>query len=185
MSITETNQTIRQTIAGGPFADEWESLKKYTIPSWYQDSKFGIFIHWGVYSVPGFGNEWYPRNMYQQGTPEFKYHVETYGPQKSFGYKDFISQFTAENFDADAWANLFRRAGAQFVVPVAEHHDGFAMYNCSFSDWNAVKMGPKRDLIQELAEAVRRQWLTFGLSSHRAEHWWFFNGGMAFDSSEL
>lgn len=120
--------------------------------------------------------------MYKQDTPEFKHHLETYGLQHQFGYKDFIPLFTAERFDPDQWANLFRRAGAQFVVPVAEHHDGFSMYDNSFSEWNAVKMGPKRDIIGELAEAVRKQWLTFGLSSHRAEHWWFFNNGMSFDS---
>jgi len=152
------------------------------VPEWYKDAKFGIFIHWGVYSVPGFGSEWYPRNMYLQDSPAFKHHIETYGPQSRFGYKDFIPLFTAEQFDPDHWANLFRKAGAQFVVPVAEHHDGFPMYNCGFSEWNAVRMGPKRDIIGELAAAVRRQWLVFGLSSHRAEHWWFFHDGMTFDS---
>ncbi|GHO47353.1 alpha-L-fucosidase [Ktedonospora formicarum] len=182
MYSTEAKKDIQQGIQAGPFDANWESLKGYTIPRWYEDAKFGIFIHWGVYAVPGFGNEWYPRNMYLQDSPEFKHHLATYGPQKQSGYKDLIAQFSADKFDPDAWANLFRQAGAQFVVPVAEHHDGFALYDCSFSEWNAVKMGPKRDIIGELAEAVRKQWLVFGLSSHRAEHWWFFNGGMAFDS---
>ncbi|MDX1934685.1 MAG: alpha-L-fucosidase [Capsulimonadales bacterium] len=166
----------------GPFSPDWESLKAYRVPDWYRDGKFGIFIHWGVYSVPAFANEWYPRNMYRAGTPEFEHHVRTYGPQATFGYKDFIPLFRAENYDPDHWANLFRLAGAKFVVPVAEHHDGFPLYDSSFSEWNAVRMGPKRDLIGELAAAVRRQSLTFGLSTHRAEHWWFMNGGMGFDS---
>ena len=165
-------------IAAGPFAPRWDSLAAYQAPAWYQDGKFGIFIHWGVYAVPAFGNEWYPRKMYLPETDEYAHHRATFGPQDRFGYKDFVPQFTAEHFDADHWAGLFRRAGAQFVVPVAEHHDGFAMYDCGFSDWTAVKTGPKRDLIGELAEAVRRQWLVFGVSSHRAEHWWFFDGGM-------
>ena len=182
MSSTDASKAIGAVIAAGPFDKTWESLLGYEIPEWYQDAKFGIFIHWGVYAVPAFGNEWYPRNMYLQGSPEFAHHVSTYGPQKDFGYKDFIPLFTADKFDPDQWAALFRRAGAQFVVPVAEHHDGFAMYDCAYSNWSAAKMGPKRDLIGELADAVRRQWLVFGLSSHRAEHWWFFNGGMAFDS---
>ncbi len=182
MRAIEAKKAIRQQIETGPFAASWESLKGYVAPEWYQDAKFGIFIHWGLYAVPAFANEWYPRNMYLQGTPEFQHHVETYGPHTQFGYKDFIPLFTAERFDPDYWANLFRRAGAQFVVPVAEHHDGFALYDCGFSEWSAARMGPKRDLIGELAEAVRRQWLVFGLSSHRAEHWWFFNGGMSFDS---
>jgi alpha-L-fucosidase len=120
--------------------------------------------------------------MYLQGSPEFEHHRATYGPHTSFGYKDFIPMFTADKFDPAHWANLFRRAGAQFVVPVAEHHDGFAMYDCTYSQWTAARMGPRRDLIGELAAAVRREWLVFGLSSHRAEHWWFMNGGMAFDS---
>jgi alpha-L-fucosidase len=160
----------------------WKSLKNYTIPDWFRDAKFGIFIHWGVYSVPAFGNEWYPRNMYVQGTHEYEFHAETFGAHTEFGYKDFIPQFKAENFDADEWAHLFREAGAKYVVPVAEHHDGFPLYDCSFSEWNAVKMGPKRDIIGELAAATRAAGMTFGVSSHRAENWWFFNEGRQFPS---
>jgi alpha-L-fucosidase len=120
--------------------------------------------------------------MYLQGSPEFAHHVETYGPQSRFGYKDFIPRFKAEKFDPQHWAEVFQRAGARYAVPVAEHHDGFAMYDCSLSEWNAAKMGPKRDIVGELAAATRKQGLVFGLSSHRAEHWWFMNGGMKFDS---
>jgi alpha-L-fucosidase len=175
-------ERIPQVIAAGPFQDSWESLAQCTVPLWFQDAKFGIFVHWGVYSVPAFGNEWYPRNMYQGGTAEFEHHVETYGPHVRFGYKDFIPLFRAEKYDPDAWAALFERAGARYVVPVAEHHDGFAMYDCSLSEWCAARMGPQRDVIGELAEAVRQRGLVFGLSSHRAEHWWYFNGGKEFDS---
>jgi len=164
------------------FETTWESLKQYSAPQWYMDAKFGIFIHWGLYSVPAFGNEWYPRNMYIQGSPEFEHHLRTYGPQDKFGYKDFIPLFKAEKYDPSHWAALFKKAGARYVVPVAEHHDGFAMYDCSFSRWTAVKMGPKRDLIGELAAAVRKHGLVFGLSSHRAEHWFFMNGGRSFKS---
>lgn len=181
-NLKEVLKTISEVIDGGPFKAEWDSLECFQIPGWYMDGKFGIFIHWGLYSVPAFGNEWYPRNMYQQGSREFEHHLATYGPQKEFGYKDFINTFKAEKYDPDYWANLFRKAGAKFVVPVAEHHDGFAMYNCGYSEWCAAKMGPKRDLIGDLADAVRRHWLTFGISTHRAEHWWFFDGGMKFDS---
>jgi alpha-L-fucosidase len=160
----------------------WKSLKQYTAPDWFRDAKFGVFIHWGVYSVPAFGNEWYPRNMYLQGTPEHEFHAETFGPHNEFGYKDFITQFKAKNFDPQAWAALFEEAGAKYVVPVAEHHDGFAMYDCSFSPWNAVNRGPKRDAIGELAQATRDAGMIFGLSSHRAENWWYYNGGRAFPS---
>ena len=183
MSAPITMQTVDEVIAAGPFEATWESLKAgYTIPAWYEDAKFGIFIHWGLYCVPAFGSEWYPRNMYQEGTPEFKHHVETYGPQAAFGYKDFIPKFGAENYDADAWAALFQEAGARFIMPVAEHHDGFPLYDTDRSEWSAAKMGPKRDLIGELAEAVRAKGLVFSASSHRAEHWWFFDGGRKFPS---
>ena len=120
-------------ITSTKFSPTWESLKQYEIPDWYIDGKFGIFIHWGVYAVPAFSNEWYPRNMYIQGSPEYEHHVKTYGPHTEFGYKDFIPLFRAEKFDPAAWAELFHEAGARFVVPVAEHHDGFAMYDCSTS----------------------------------------------------
>jgi alpha-L-fucosidase len=173
---------VKAVAARGPFAPHWSSLEKFQAPAWYVDGKFGIFIHWGVYSVPAFGNEWYPRNMYKSDTKEFAHHVATFGPQATFGYKDFIPKLTASRFDARRWAALFKAAGARYVVPVAEHHDGFPMYDCSFTEWSAAKMGPKRDIVGELAEAIRAEGLVFGLSSHRVEHWWFFDQGMTFDS---
>jgi alpha-L-fucosidase len=173
---------VDRRVAAGPFGASWESLAGYRVPDWYRDAKFGIFVHWGPYSVPAFGNEWYSRNMYLADQPEYAHHRATYGPQDEFGYKDFIPLLTGENFDPDGWAALFRQAGAQYVVPVAEHHDGFAMYDSALNRWNATAMGPKRDVIGELADAVRARSMVFGLSSHRAEHWWFFNGGMCFDS---
>jgi alpha-L-fucosidase len=161
----------------GPFRPDWESLQKYEAPEWYQDAKFGIFIHWGAYSVPAFSSEWYPRNMYEPGFDAYKHHIATYGPQDKFGYKDFIPMFKAERFDPSAWADLFKKAGAKYVVPVAEHHDGFAMYDSGLSDWTAAKMGPHRDVIGDLAKAVRSQGLHFGVSSHRVEHDFFLGVG--------
>ncbi len=173
---------INLPVPGGRFKASWDSLKQFRVPSWYEDAKFGIFIHWGLFSVPAFKNEWYPRNMYLTGSDEYKHHIETYGPHAQFGYKDFIPHFKGEKFDPDQWADLFQRAGARYVVPVAEHHDGFAMYDSALSEWTAAKVGPKRDVIGELAAAVRAKGLVFGLSNHRAEHWFFMNGGMTFDS---
>ncbi len=164
------------------FQPTWESLDHYQIPDWFRDAKFGIFIHWGVYSVPAFESEWYPREMYLKDSKEFKHHIETYGPQNKFGYKDFIPMFKAEKFDAEKWVDLFKKSGAKYIVPVAEHHDGFAMYNSALTRWNAFLMGPKRDVIGELEQAVRKAGLMFGVSSHRIEHWWFFGGGRNFDS---
>jgi alpha-L-fucosidase len=166
----------------GPFRPDWESLEKYEAPDWYRDAKFGIFIHWGVYSVPAFGSEWYPRLMYIEGSPEYKHHIATYGSLDKFGYKEFIPMFKADHFDPAAWAQLFKKAGAKYVVPVAEHHDGFAMYDSGLSDWTAAKMGPHRDTTGELAKAVRAEGLHFGLSSHRVEHDFFLGPGRTVSS---
>jgi alpha-L-fucosidase len=182
--VAEAVERIEAVIAQGPYHPTWESLETYQVPKWYRDAKFGIFLHWGVAAVPDFldRDDWYPRNMYLQNSPAYKFHLATYGPQSKFGYKDFIPMFRMEKFDPRHWAELFRKAGARFVTPVAEHHDGFALYDSDLTEWDAVKMGPKRDIVGDLAAAVRQQGLRFAASSHRAEHWWFFNGGMDFDS---
>ncbi len=163
-------------------ADSLNIAQNYTIPDWFTDSKLGIFIHWGVYSVPAYGSEWYSRWMYTENSKIHKHHVKTYGPVTEFGYKDFVPMFKAENFNAETWAKIFKSSGAKYVVPVAEHHDGFAMYNSTFNEWNSVDMGPKRDVIGELAKAIKAEGLIFGLSSHRAENPWFFNEGLKFPS---
>ncbi|MGG4142587.1 alpha-L-fucosidase [Paenibacillus algorifonticola] len=173
---------IAATIAQGPYRDDWESLGDFEIPAWYKQAKFGIFIHWGVYTVPAFGNEWYPRNMYIQGSKEYEHHIATYGEHKNFGYKDFIPMFQAEKFNAEEWADLFQRSGAKYVMPVAEHHDGFQMYKSAISRFNAYEMGPKRDLLNEMKIAFEQKNLTFCASSHRAEHWFFLSHGKEFES---
>ncbi len=173
---------IDATIAQGPFQPSWESLGDFRVPEWYQDAKFGLFIHWGPYATPAFGSEWYPRNMYVEGSKEYEHHRKTYGPQSEFGYKDFIPRFKAERFDPAGWAALFKQSGARYVIPVAEHHDGFAMYDSDYTQWSAAKQGPRRDVLAELAAAIRREGIEFGASSHRAENWWFFGPGKLFDS---
>jgi alpha-L-fucosidase len=175
-------QEVDRVSHDGPYRPDYESLDKYVVPEWYKDAKFGIFIHWGVYSVPAFGSEWYPREMYIQGSEVYQHHIATYGPQDKFGYKDFIPMFKAEKFDPAAWAHLFKESGAKYVVPVFEHHDGFAMYDSGLSDWTAAKMGPHRDTGGELAKAVRAEGLHLGASSHRVEHNFFLGVGRTFDS---
>lgn len=173
---------IDEVIAKGPYSADWNSLSAYRVPEWYKDAKLGIFIHWGIYSVPAFGNEWYSRNMYIQGSPEFEHHRKTYGDQKDFGYKDFIPMFQAEKFDPKEWAELFRKAGAKYVVPVAEHHDGFQMYDSEISKWNAAVMGPKRNVLGELSGEFNRRGMVNGASTHRIEHWFFMGHGKEFES---
>ncbi|MCR5415923.1 MAG: alpha-L-fucosidase [Pseudobutyrivibrio sp.] len=173
---------IDEVIAEGPFSDTWESLQNYKTPDWFKSAKFGIFIHWGIFTVPEWGSEWYPRFMYMQSEDYFKHHVDTYGPHKDFGYKDFIPQFQAKAFDAHEWIALFKKAGAKYVVPVAEHHDGFQMYESKYSKWNAKNMGPKKDILKVIKEECQKQNMTMGTSSHRMEHWFFFGHGREFDS---
>ncbi|MDR2547772.1 MAG: alpha-L-fucosidase [Lachnospiraceae bacterium] len=173
---------IEDVIEKGKYKDDWSSLFAFQVPEWYRAAKFGIFIHWGLYSVPAFNNEWYSRNMYVKDSPEYEHHIKTYGAHKDFGYKDFIPLFTADKWDAATWAELFKQAGARYVVPVAEHHDGFQMYDSQLSDWNVAKMGPKRDILGELKEALEERELTFAASSHRAEHHWFMGVGQEFES---
>lgn len=173
---------IDDVIKAGPYEATWDSLSKHPVPDWYRKGKFGIFIHWGIYSVPGFGNEWYSRNMYDPTRREFQHHIDTYGPQKSFGYKDFIPLFKGERFDPAEWISLFQEAGARYILPVAEHHDGFAMYDTAFNRWNATKMGPSRDVLGELKAACEAKGLQFCASTHRAEHYFFMNMGRTCDS---
>lgn len=180
--ISEYLNMIKEVINNGHYKDNWESLSRYPIPSWYENAKFGIFIHWGVYSVPAFGNEWYPRNMYVQGTKEYEHHIKTYGPQKEFGYTDFIPMFQAEHFNPDEWMKLIKASGAKYVMPVAEHHDGFQMYESELSDWNCVKMGPKRDVLGELKTSAEKEGIVFCASNHRAENYFFFGGARHFNS---
>jgi len=187
-AVAPALEKIDAAVAKGPFESNWTSLEKYEIPQWYKDAKFGIFIHWGAYSVPAFGSEWYPRQMYidtkRRGDNFFQHHIDKFGAQKDFGYKDFIPQFKAEKFDAAEWAKLFKETGARYVIPVAEHHDGFPMYDCTFTRWDASEMGPKRDIIEELSKAVRAEGMKFGVSSHRAFNWMFYVRSKDFDNSD-
>lgn len=155
----------------------WESLKKHETPKWFLDAKFGVYCHWGPYSVPAYKNEWYSHWMYvQEGNPEAgwkeilefnRHHVKTYGTLDTFGYKDFIPLFKAEKFDAAAWADLFQKSGAKFAGPVSEHADGFAMWDSDLTRWNAKNMGPKRDVMGELSKEIRKRGMKFIATYHR------------------
>ncbi len=165
------NNTTRET-----FEPTWESLQQYECPEWFRDAKFGIYAHWGPYSAAdGTGNtDWYSHYMYIKGSAANKYHVETFGPVSEFGYKDLIPRFKGEKFDADEWVDLYVKAGARFAGPVAEHADGFAMWDSQVSKWNALGMGPRRDIVGEMERAVRRRGLKFVTSLHHQWKWGWY-----------
>jgi len=157
----------------------WESLREYKhVPQWLRDGKFGIYTHWGPYAVHAYGENttWYSFAMYRDPEGEARKHFEeNFGElTPPFGYKDLIPKFTAEKFDADEWAELFEKAGAKFAGPVAEHHDGFAMWDTKCSEWNAAKMGPKRDVVGELEKAIKKRDMKFVTAFHHAANWFFF-----------
>jgi len=154
MTKQELLKQVDEVIESGTYKDTWESLCGYPVPKWYMDAKFGLFIHWGVYSVPAYDNEWYPRHMYKKDYHVYKHHIETYGPVDKFGYKDFIPMFKGEKFDPKEWVSLFEEAGVKYIMPVAEHHDGFQMYDSDLSKWNAKQMGPCRDIIGDIKAGV-------------------------------
>ena len=189
-NLAVVNGAVRQIpvkMAPGPVEPNWESLKQnYKVPDWFNGAKFGIFMHFGIFTVPAHKNEWYEKFLYAGGNDntlkEMKshdsalaWHTEHFGPPDKFGYKDFIPMFKAEKFDADAWALLFKKAGARYVVAPAQHHENFAMWDSQVTPFNAVRMGPKRDVDGELARAIRKQGMKVGLANHGIENFQFIN----------
>ncbi len=157
----------------------WDSLVQAPVPTWLQDAKFGIYAHWGVYAVPAFGNEWYARNMYREGTPEHDHFVSHYGSLSEKGYKDLISDFTAEHFDPDRWADLMADSGAKYAGISLVHHDGFLLWDSKVNRWNAANMGPQRDLYGELVTALRQRGLRISATFHhfRTFNWYLPGSG--------
>ncbi|MDR3774163.1 MAG: alpha-L-fucosidase [Terracidiphilus sp.] len=180
-SLLRASQINGSSLPAGSetYQPRWESLQQHSCPDWYRDAKFGIYYHWGLYSVPAFGNEWYSHNMYLPGRPEYEHHLATYGPLRRFGYKNFAPAFTAEHFNADAWVSLFKEAGARYLGPVAEHADGFSMWDSQVNRWNAARMGPRRDTVGEMERAVRRQGLKFYASFHHQWLWGWYSSPVA------
>lgn len=151
-----------------------ESLQNYQCPEWFRDAKLGIYMHWGAYSVAEMG-EWYARNLYIEGSPDYEYHCKTYGHPSEYGYKDFIPQWKAENFDPDKLVALFKQAGAKYFTPCAVHHDNFDLWDSKYQDWNAVNMGPKKDLIGMWREATLKHGLRFGVTTHLSRSYSWLN----------
>ena len=153
------------------YSEDWASLGKHKeSPEWFKNAKLGIYFHWGVYSVPAFGSEWYPRWMHFKDHEVYRHHVEKYGTPAEFGYHDFVPMFKAEKFDPEAWADLFQKAGARFAGPVAEHHDGFAMWDSEITPWNVMDKGPKRDITGALQKSITSRGMKFITAFHHAKN---------------
>ncbi len=153
------------TIAKGPFEATRESLAKYAVPEWFRDAKFGIWAHWGPQSAIEDG-DWYARNMYLQGTDQYNYHIARFGHPSRVGYKDLIPLWHASEFDPDHLVGLYKKAGAKYFVSMGVHHDNFDLWDSKFHDWNAVKMGPKKDIVSVFKRAAQKHGLRFGVTEH-------------------
>ena len=158
-------QTGVPPIASGPFKGTRESLQAYEVPEWFRDAKFGIWAHWGPQSAPEDG-DWYARNMYMEGSPQYKFHVAKYGHPSKFGFKDVIGTWTGDRFDAEHLVGLYKDAGAKYFVSMGVHHDNFDMWNSKYQRWNAVNMGPKKDVVGLFHAAARKNGMKFGVSEH-------------------
>jgi len=160
-------------IAPGPFQPNAESLKQYEFPEWFRHAKLGIWAHWGPQAVPMFG-DWYAKNLYIQGHDQYKDHLEHYGHPTKAGYKDIIPLWKAEKWDPDRLMALYKKAGARYFVSMGVHHDNFDLWNSTHHRWNAVKMGPHRDVVGDWQKAAKKQGLRFGVSEHLgASFTWF------------
>jgi alpha-L-fucosidase len=160
-------------VADGPFKPSMDSFKQYQCPDWFRDAKFGIWAHWGPQAVPMDG-DWYARGMYEPGNKHYKYHLAHYGHPSEFGYKDVIPLWKAEKWDPDRLMQLYQKAGAKYFVSMGSHHDNFFLWNSKLHRWNAVNMGPKRDVVGEWQKAAQKYGLKFGVSEHLgASFTWF------------
>jgi alpha-L-fucosidase len=164
---------VELTHLAGPFNADPASLSKYETPAWFRDAKFGIWSHWGPQSVPRAG-DWYARNMYIYGTEQYKHHLQHYGHPSKSGYKDIIPLWKAEKFDPDALMALYKKAGARYFVSMGVHHDNFDLWDSRHHAWNAVQMGPHRDIVGDWQKAARKAGLRFGVSEHLGASyaWW-------------
>jgi alpha-L-fucosidase len=173
------------SIAPGPFQGTRESLRSYRVPDWFRDAKFGIWAHWGPQSAPEYG-DWYARNMYIQGSRQYKYHLQRYGHPSKFGFKDVIPTWKAEKFDPAYLVSLYKKAGAKYFVSMGVHHDNFDLWNSKLNEWNAVKMGPKKDIVGLFRQAALKEGLKFGVSEHLAvSYHWFQTSHGADQEGEL
>lgn len=172
-AVDAAGAPVQLTHVAGPFSADPASLDRYQTPDWFRDAKFGIWSHWGQQAVPRAG-DWYARNMYIYGTPQYEHHLKTYGHPSKSGYKDIIPLWKAEKFDPEALMALYAKAGAKYFVSMGVHHDNFDLWDSKYHRWNAVNMGPHRDIVGDWRKAALKAGLRFGVSEHLgASFGWF------------
>jgi len=172
-----------EPIAKGPFKPTWESLQHYTTPEWFRDAKFGMWAHWGPQCQPEAG-DWYARGMYQEGSWQYKIHLQKYGHPSKFGFKDVINEWKAEKWNPEELVGLYKNAGAQYFMALANHHDNFDLYDSKYQGhWNATRIGPKKDLIAGWAKAAKNNGLPFGVSVHASHAWRWYESAQRSDKT--
>ncbi len=163
----------KEKMETGQFAPNWESLKQYKTPEWFKNAKFGIWAHWGPQCQPEQG-DWYARGMYEEGSRQYKWHVENYGHPSVFGFKDVINEWKAENWNPEQLVSLYKKTGARYFFAMGNHHDNLDLWDSKYQPWNSVNMGPKQDILARFAKAAKENGLPFGVSIHSAHAWrWF------------
>jgi len=181
-AAAQTHDLQLPPVAPGPFKPDWSSLTNYQCPGWFRDAKFGIWAHWGPQAVPCYG-DWYARNMYLEGGSDYKHHLQHYGHPSTNGYKDILPLWKAEKFDPEALVSLYEKAGARYLVALANHHDNFDCWDSQYQPWNSVHLGPKRDIVGEWKSAATRAGLHFGVSIHNINTWGWFDPAHSADTN--
>lgn len=172
--VSSSCEPKHETVAEGPYQPTWESLSQYEqAPDWFRDSKFGIWAHWGPQCQPEQG-DWYARGMYDEGSHQYKWHVENYGHPSEFGFKDVINIWKAEKWDPDRLMALYKRVGAKYFFTLGNHHDNFDLWDSKYHKWNSVKLGPGKDIVGGWEKAARANNMYFGVSIHSAHAWTWY-----------
>jgi len=173
LALPAISQALDLPIVSGPYKGERDSLTNYSCPDWFRDAKFGIWAHWGPQAVPMEG-DWYARKLYEQGSADYQDHLARFGHPSTNGWKDIVPLWKAEKWEPDKLMALYKQAGARYFVSMGSHHDNFFLWNSKLHRWNAVQMGPHRDVVGEWQAAAQKHGLPFGVSEHLgASFTWF------------
>jgi alpha-L-fucosidase len=174
--------TDKEPVQSGKFAPTWQSLSQYNVPEWFRNAKFGIWAHWGPQCQPEMG-DWYGRGMYEEGGWQYNSHVSKYGHPSKFGFKDVINVWKAENWDPEKLVALYKKTGAQYFFAMANHHDNLDMWESKYQEWNTLRVGPKKNIMDGWAQAAKKYNLPFGISVHASHAWMWYEPSQKSDTA--